>query len=798
MKQNKKKKFKNLLFAAVSLGALVSSAQTVNLAPIPNSQGEKQPTFGIEKRNFVFNNKPALIMSGSLHYTRVPRAYWRDRMKKARAMGLNTISTYVFWNAHEKQPGQFDFTGELDIAEFCRIAQDEGLWVILRPGPYICSEWDLGGMPAWLLKDPKMVIRSKDPKFMAATKRYLNAVGEQLRDLQIDRGGPIIMTQVENEYAVFGKDKEYLNQMKQLYVEAGFTDSLLIRCDWPRKANIENGHIDGVTPSMNFGNNPQNAFKVFDKYCPKLPRMAGEFWTGWFDHWGAQHHSTNGKEKAVMIEWMLKNNISFNNYMFIGGTNFGFSSGANWSGKYSVDTTSYDYSANLHEDGTPAKKFYDFQNVIKKYLPEGTVLPPMPKPIKKITIPTFGMSQMASFSQLASSPVNVEVPTYMEAIDVNQGFVLYKTNITGPVKGKLTFSTLSDRAIIIVNGKKVGTLDRRHGNNQKSIEVDIPAGNATLDILVENMGHINFSHTMVTDRKGIPGKVLLANKELKNWQMIGFPLDNIDELKFSKVTKAQNAMPYFYKGIFTLNEIGDTFLDMRKWGKGMVWVNGHNLGRFWSIGPQQALYLPGCWLKRGNNEIIVMDLEPKNINKVQGLKNMVYELKNDSGIKYLRKAGQELKLQQSDIVAQGQFKNSAVGQTVAFNKGTKCRYICIEALSSFSKNDKYTTIAEVHMFDKDGAEIDRNGWKVIYADSEEKVGESGGADNIIDNQPVTYWHTKWQGGNTPTHPHQIVIDLGKKQDVGKLLYLPRANKATGRIKDFKIYGSNQNFIINKE
>lgn len=758
-------------------------AGSLPVAPTPNPPGQSQPTFGIEGRHFTFDGKPAVIISGSIHYPRIPRPYWRDRFKKARAMGLNTISTYIFWNAHEKTPGEFDFSGNLDVAEFCKIAQEEGLWVIVRPSPYVCAEWDFGGLPAWLLRDPDMKVRTSDPKFLKATERYLNEVGKQLTPLQNSKGGPIIMVQVENEYAVFGNDRIYYETIHK-QTEAAFSDVQLIRCDWPRDDTIQNGHLDGVLSTMNFGDNPQWAFQQFDKYYPDLPRMSGEFWTGWFDHWGAQHHETSGADKAKLVDWMLENNISFNLYMFIGGTNFGFTSGANWSGKYSCDTTSYDYSANLHEAGNPADKFYDFRNVILKHLPEGTKLPDLPEPIERIEIPEFSLSQMASFMDLMPTVHEAVSPIYMEAYGQTQGLMLYRTHIQGPQKGALEFYAVHDRAIVMLDGKRIGTLDRRL-DGQRTLPIEVDSGDVVLDVLVENMGHLNFSRNLIDDRKGIFGPVKLNGKVLSGWEMYPFPLDDLSRLTFEPIKTPRNELPYFYKGEFKLNNTGDTFLDMRGWGKGMVWVNGHNLGRYWQIGPQQTLYMPGCWLKKGSNEIVVLDIEPQEHYIVKGLTDPVYELNTSVYLKYYRNPGQTIKLDAKDVVIEGSFKPEPTEQKVAFGKTIQTRYVCIETLNS-QNNDQYASIAEIHMLDATGEKIDRNSWKVVYADSEELVGESGGADNIIDDQPVTIWHTQWEGGSTP-HPHHLVLDLGKVQDVSALLYLPRANNINGRIKDYRIY-----------
>ncbi len=760
----------------------VSDGRIVGIPPLPNATGQKQPEFGIKDRYFTFDGKPAVLISGSIHYPRVPRAYWRDRMKKARAMGLNTISTYVFWNAHEKKPGQFNFSGNLDIAEFCKVAQEEGLWVIVRPGPYVCAEWDFGGLPAWLLEDPDTKVRTSDPVFMNAVERYMQAVSKELKPLLARNGGPIIMIQVENEYAVFGYDKKYYQGVKDIIVSVGFDDAMLIRCDWPGDDTIQNGHLDGVVSTMNFGDNPQHAFKQFNKFYPDLPRMSGEFWTGWFDHWGTQHHTTDAKAKAKMIDYMLKNNISFNMYMFFGGTNFGFTSGANWSGKYSCDTTSYDYSANLDEIGRPADKFYIFKDVITKRLPEGTVLPPLPEQVPTIDLPEIKFTEQASMFSLNPKPIESDEPLYMEAYGQGQGFATYMTTVKGPKKGLLKFENLHDRVFIIINGLKVATLDRRHNENE--VEVSIPEGNNKVIIFVENMGHLNFSRKLMEDRKGIFGKVTLNGEVLTDWIILPYPLDDLGGLKFGKIDPYIKG-PHFYRAKFDVKKPADTFLDMRGWGKGMVWVNGYNLGRYWEIGPQQTLFLPGCWMKETGNEIIVLDIDPRKHYTVSGVKEPVFELNKLATVKYHRRPGQTLKFNPKDIVASGAFAEGDAEQKVDFGKVVEARYVAVEALTSIVWSN-FTAIAEIHMLDDKGKKIDRGSWKIAYADSEELKGEPGGADNIIDNQPTTFWHTQWQDAQ-PEHPHQVVIDLGKKEKVSALLYLPRANNRSGRVKDYKIY-----------
>ena len=358
-------------------------AKTIPLPPEPNPVGQEQPVFGAADGYYTFDGKPAVIVSGSIHYPRVPRPYWRDRIRKAKAMGFNCIGTYVFWNAHENKPGVFDFSGNLDIAAFALACQEEGMWLIVRPGPYVCSEWDFGGLPAWLLKDPDMVVRTNDPKFLEASARYMKAVGQQLRDLQVTHGGPIIQVQVENEYGQFGRpgnpdDMAYNRAIYDQLVAAGF-DTMFIRCDWPVGRTIRTAHIDEVYTTMNFGGSAERAFRFFERQYPGQPKMCGEYWVGWFDHWGSRHHTKELKPFLTQIDWMLSNDVSFNIYMLHGGTNWGFTSGANWSGQYSADTTSYDYDSPMDEMGKINQKFFAFRDLISKYLPAGHVLPEPPE-----------------------------------------------------------------------------------------------------------------------------------------------------------------------------------------------------------------------------------------------------------------------------------------------------------------------------------------------------------------------------------------------------------------------------------
>ncbi len=786
-----------VLAAAVLTG--MAWSKTLPMPPKPNPPGEEQPVFGASDGSFTFDGKPAVIISGSIHYPRVPRAYWRDRIRKAKAMGFNCIGTYVFWNAHEKKPGEFDFSGNLDIAAFARTCQEEGMWLIVRPGPYVCSEWDFGGMPAWLLKDPEMQVRTNDPKFLEATARYMMAVGEQLKELQVSRGGPIIQVQVENEYGQFGRpgnedDMAYNRAIYDQLVAAGF-ETMFIRCDWPKKKTIGTAHIDGVFTTMNFGGGADSAFAFFDEEYPGMPRMCGEYWVGWFDHWGAKHHTKALAPFIEQIEWMLENEVSFNVYMLHGGTNFGFNSGANWSsGQYSADTTSYDYDSPMDETGRITEKFFTFRDTIRKFLPEDTELPEPPAQIKRVEVAEFELDQTASFEQLFGKPFVSEDAPHMEALDLNQGLALYATTLDVPAAGEfpLAFSALKDRAIVIVNDQRVATLDRRL--KQSAVKLQVPAGRVKLEVLVENMGHLNYARELMKDRKGL-GEVSFAGKPVTGWEIRTFPLESGDiaSLEFSDTPAKPSTLPVFFRGGFSVDEVGDTLLDMTGWGKGMVWVNGINLGRFWDIGPQYTLYLPGCWMKQGLNEVVVMDIEPTGHHSMRGVTEFIYGLKVDEYLSYNRKPGEEVRLNGDQLIAKGTFKDGDDAQFVDFGKTIRARYLCLQSIDSYG-GDPHATIAEIHLVDAADSWLDRDSWQVIYADSEEIVAEPSSASNIIDNQPVTFWHTQYKGDRKSTgHPHQVVLDLGRVKEFRSLRYLPRNGPNPGKIKGYQIYASENRF-----
>jgi beta-galactosidase len=558
-------------------------------------------TVQIKGPQYVVDGKPLQIISGEMHYTRVPREYWRDRMKKARAMGLNTIATYIFWNLHEPKPGVYDFSGQLDVAAFIKIAQEEGLFVLLRPGPYVCSEWDEGGLPAWLLADPAMVLRSTDPKFMVPATKFLKRLGQELAPLQASHGGPIIGVQVENEYGSFGKDHQYMDEIRKAIVAAGLGEVPLFTADGPEELPF--GTLPDVAAAINFGpGNAEKGFATLEKFRPDGLRMNQEYWDGWFDAWGKAHHVTDGEKEAREIDWMLTRGFSVNIYMFHGGTTFGFMNGANFDNAYAPQTNSYDYDAALDEPGAPTKKFFAFRDVIAKRR-AGEQFPALPPEIPRVEIPQFALTESSPLWANLGTPIESATPRPMESFGQSYGYILYRTKVDGPRGGQLVIHEVRDYAQIYVDAKLVGTLDRRL--NQDHVSLQVPAGTHTLDILVENAGRINFGPKLRDDRKGITESVTLGDHALTGWQVFSLPMTDMRAVQFSK--RVENG-PAYYRGSFDLQQIGDTFLDTRVLqGKGAVWVNGHALGRFWNIGPQQTLYLPAPWLKKGRNEVIVFD-----------------------------------------------------------------------------------------------------------------------------------------------------------------------------------------------
>ena len=572
-------------------------------------------TFALGDSTFLLDGKPLQIIAGEIHYTRVPREAWRQRMKMAKAMGLNTIGTYVFWNVHEPQKGVYDFTGNNDIAAFVNDAREEGLWVILRPSPYVCAEWEFGGYPYWLQNEKGLEVRSKEQQYVKEYREYINQVGKQLAPLQVNHGGNILMVQIENEYGSYGNDKEYLDLNRKMFIDAGF-DGLLYTCD--PEAAIKDGHLPGLLAAINGVDNVSKVKRlVKENHNGKGPFFIAEWYPAWFDWWGTKHHTVPAEQYVGRLDSVLAAGISINMYMFHGGTTRGFMNGANYNDKdpFEPQISSYDYDAPLDEAGNATPKFMAFREVIQKNMPSGEKLPPVPAPKRSINIPAIKLTQSINLLNVLPAPKVNSKPLTFEDLSQDYGFVLYRTVLKGGNNDMLKVNGLRDYAIIMLNGKTVGILDRRL--KQDSLSLDLPQGSVTVDILVENLGRINFGKYLLQNKKGITGEVTFNKKEVSNWKMYSLPMNNINAIKINS-NNAVSSSPVLMKGSFTLKEIADTYLDMSKWGKGVVWVNGHNLGRYWRVGPQQTVYVPQEWLKK-TNEVVVMELIKPGIKELKGL-----------------------------------------------------------------------------------------------------------------------------------------------------------------------------------
>ncbi|HEU5396130.1 MAG TPA: beta-galactosidase [Verrucomicrobiae bacterium] len=752
---------------------------TVALLFAQVAQAGPQHTFAIGTNDFLLDGQRFEIRCGEIHAARVPKEYWRNRLQMAKAMGLNTVCAYLFWNQIEPKPGKFDWSGQADIAEFCRIAQQEGLWVILRPGPYACAEWDEGGLPWWLLKYDDIKLRSRDPRYLDAAKEYLHEVGKKLAPLQITHGGPILMVQVENEYGFFGKDLDYLGDLRQALIDSGF-DVPLFCCDPP--SQLKNGWRPDLFPVVNFGSDPKGAFKALREILPQGPLMCGEFYPGWFDTCGAPHHLGNEPRYLGDLEYMLKNGESFSIYMAHGGTTFGLWSGADR--PFKPDTSSYDYDAPISEAGWPTEKFFKTRALFAKYLLPGETIPEPPATNATIAIAPVAATQWAPVFANLPRPISDSVPKTMEKYDQGHGCILYRTTLPPGPAATLEAAGVHDFGFVFLDGKREGIMDRRTGN----FKVALPArtASATLDILVEAMGHVNFG-AEVFDQKGIHAPVKLGGTELTGWKIYNLPLDDrmLSHLKFAAAGTASE-MPAFWRATVKVEKPGDTFLDMRPWGKGVVWVNGHCLGRYWNIGPTATMYVPGPWLKRGKNEVVILDLLGPEKPVVAALDYPVLnELHPEKDFTAAQRPKVTLSLGTPAI--ETQFAPGAGVQDVKFGSLARGRYFCLETLSSFD-GKPMAAVAELDLLGADGQPLSHEGWKVAYVDSEEKIKEDGSAGNAIDGQTANYWITEWSAAQ-PSQPHRLVLDLGKSQVVSGFRYTPRqgADTVTGRIKDYRVY-----------
>jgi beta-galactosidase len=603
---------------------------------ITTAQAQPKHSFEISQGEFKYDGNPIKIYSGEMHFARVPKEYWKHRLQMIKAMGLNTVASYVFWNYHETAPGVWDFKSEnRNIREFIKLAQEVGLMVILRPGPYACAEWEFGGYPWWLQKEKDLVIRSYNKAFLDSCNTYIKHLVAEIKDLQITEGGPIIMVQAENEFGSYvaqRKDiplemhKKYSNAIKEQLLAAGVKVPLFTSDgSWL----FEGGSIAGILPTANGEDNVEKLKKLVSQYNNGVgPYMVAEFYPGWLDHWAEPFPKVSTKEVIDQTQKYLDGGVSFNYYMVHGGTNFGFTTGANYDKNHDIqpDMTSYDYDAPISEAGWATEKYKAIRELISKHV--AYKIPAIPAPIPVITIPPTKLAVVSTLEieKNNSKPIESDKPLTFEDLNQGNGYVLYSRKFVQPISGKLKIKGLRDFATVYINGEKVGVLNRYYKNYE--MDIDIPF-NATLDILVENMGRINYGPEIIRNTKGIISPVFIDSTEITgNWKMYKFPMEKPTTVSAKNVNYVVGN-PVLYKGNFNLIKTGDTFLDMRTWGKGIVFVNGHHLGRYWGVGPQQTLYVPGVWLKKGNNEIVVFeqlnDMKQTTIHSIE--KPILEELK---------------------------------------------------------------------------------------------------------------------------------------------------------------------------
>lgn len=749
--------------------------------------------FEVGKNTFLLNGQPFVVKAAELHYPRIPKPYWEHRIQMCKALGMNTICLYVFWNAHEPQPGQFDFSGQNDLAAFCRLCQEHGMYVILRPGPYVCAEWEMGGLPWWLLKKKDVRLREEDPYFLERVNLFEEAVAGQVAGLTVQNGGPIIMVQVENEYGSYGESKSYVSKVRDIVRRHFGNEITLFQCDW--SSNFTLNGLDDLVWTMNFGTgaNIDQQFARLKQLRPGSPLMCSEFWSGWFDKWGANHETRPAADMIAGIDEMLSKGISFSLYMTHGGTNWSHWAGANSPG-FAPDVTSYDYDAPINEAGQTTPKYWELRKTLSKYT-QGKRLPKVPAAIPTITIPGFQFTEVAPlFSNLPQPKQDEQIRT-MEEYDQGFGSILYRTNLPRlDQPAVLHVNEVHDYAQVFIDGKYIGKLDRRNGEKQLTLPA-CPAG-GTLDILVEAMGRINFGRAIkdfkgITDRVelmiDIDGRSFVSN--LKQWEVFNLEdrYENYQQMQFQPIDEVKTTngerLPGCYRATFQVKKPGDTFLNFETWGKGLVYVNGHGMGRIWEIGPQQTLYVPGCWLKAGENEVLVFDIVGPRETRCEGLREpLLDQLLVQKPLTH-RQEGQSLELASIPPVYTGAFKPGNGWQEVRLNQPKRGRYVCIEALNAHDAKE-LACIAELYLLNESGERLSREPWTVEFADSEDVSGVNRSGDKLFDLQESTYWSTE---AGSP-YPHHIVIDLGAIHTIQALQYLPRMeSEVPGGIRQFKVY-----------
>ena len=740
--------------------------------------------FAVGKGTFLMDGKPFVIKAAELHYPRIPRPYWEHRIKMCKALGMNTICLYVFWNIHEQKPGEFDFTGQNDVAEFCRLAQKHDMFVIVRPGPYVCAEWDMGGLPWWLLKKKDIRLRTLDPYFMERVALFEKAVAHELAPLTIEKGGPIIMVQVENEYGAYAADKPYVSAIRDTLRSVGFDKVTLFQCDW--SSTFEANGLDDMLWTMNFGTgaNIDEQFRRLGEVRPDQPKMCSEFWSGWFDKWGSNHETRPAEQMVEGISQMLSRGISFSLYMTHGGTSFGHWAGGNSPGLW-PDVTSYDYDAPINEYGLATPKYYLLRDTLQHYAE--TKLPAVPKaPMPIIAIPEVELTEHVPLEAGIDTTLVSKTPLTFEELDMGWGTVLYSTTLPDIPADAVLHAPAHDYAIVCLDGRPVGTLDRT-----KQLEtLTLPAAKAgtRLTLILEGMGRINFGWG-IHDFKGLAGKATITSEdgnalftiEPKQWEMSTLPdtYENCTRAFTRKVESKLQTKAGYYRGFFHLKRVGDTFLHTEAFGKGLVYVNGYAIGRIWHKGPQQTLYVPGCWLKKGKNEVIVMDVTgPKGRPVVSGLTTPIWDKLNpeiDVTATFERPDLTGKKACLEAVTKEGNGWQSFRAATAATGRH------CVLRIEGVHADAAEAAIAEIYLLNSQGKRLSRDRWKAVYADS-----ESGNhtTDKLFDLQESTFWQSKPQAKK----PLLLVIDLGSEQTVTGLDYLPRAEKgAPGSVSRLSVF-----------
>ena len=741
-------------------------------------------TFEAGKGVFLLDGEPFVVKAAELHYPRIPRPYWEHRIEMAKALGMNTVCMYVFWNIHEPREGEFDFTGQNDIAEFVRLADRHGMKVIVRPGPYVCAEWEMGGLPWWLLRKKDIELRHRDAYYMERVRRFEHEVARQLSPYTIDKGGPVIMVQVENEYGAYDTDRAYVAEIRDM-LRGEWGDGVeYFQCDW--SSNFENNGLDDLLWTMNFGTGADvdGQFARLKELRPDAPLMCSEYWSGWFDKWGANHETRPADEMAAGLEEFLDKGISFSLYMTHGGTSFGHWAGANSPG-FAPDVTSYDYDAPINEWGDTTAKYHKLREMMQRHSAEPLpAVPPLPMPV--VTVPQFELNEYAPLGNGVDSVVGSEGVLPFELLGMGWGCAVYSTVMPEvEAGGVLTLHDGHDYVSVYLGDSLAGTIDRvRH---QDSLTLPHVAAGTRLNLLVEAMGRINFGQA-IKDYKGITDSVTVGDadgrtsRRLEGWTTYLIPDDYaVTQRAFARGTTMATGAPGYYRGTFSVDSVGDTFLDLSTWGKGQVWVNSHPLGRFWYIGPQQTLYLPGCWLKEGENEIVVLDILGPENRVACGLDAPVIDQVRDNrsaGGQSMPRPDIETLIPVADVTLPGENGWARV----TFDAPAHGRYLAIE-IPSTNAGDGYAAIAEIYALDGNGARLSREPWTAGYASSENRGGNRT-LDKLYDLQESTYWESDSREGT----PHLIVVDMGGERALSGIELLPRVEPgAPGAPTRLRIY-----------